>query len=456
MADILKFMHCWCEYNFCSQCQSVLPEDIFWDWSDWNCVIEKDDSTCWNVFIPVWEYNFNNLTICEWVKLRFCWEWVPIIRVKENFINDWCIILRNPLVCCSCTLYEPLLWKQITTTKNDCYDCALTTYNCIYDRVGTPANWKWWAWWAKTNSCSSSYCYCNWEWWCWWWAWLAWSAWWNGTGNGYNTACWWCGWAGWTSAYANAWWGWWWGWGMSRCNYSKAANWWAWQNAPGDWIWWRWWDWAGPGYRCCNLDWWPWGWGWYWYRQWWDWWTGWKSNFNFWWNYYACISHPGWDWWDSYMWKWWNGWAWYYVTNCYWTWGNWWWSYYWDWWQWGLWCTRWGWWWSMFWNWWGTYWTYWSKLWWSSIYWNAWNWSTKWNWMSWWAISWWWSYWLWLFVKNFNLHWQIWWPWFSWTSYSSKSSNIYIVTWREYHCDWCICNKWWSCNWKLYIYNTNY
>lgn len=250
----------------------------FWTWADWDCVIDTDtflDASC--------EYNFNNLTICPDVLVRFEWEWVPTINVRNNFKNCWIIDLRAWYVpnCCQtdCRLIQ---WCEICNQRSDWCACC---------------GWTGWAGWTY-----SSHCWCAWKTWCswdcstWWygWDWWNWNTWW--------TWCPWCApdwcngwdwWRGWSNPNSYSWWGW--GWG----------GWWAWRfwNWWNGWEWWIWDEWAhqhGVGWNGWNS----------WLR--WIWWKGWLwwSTWNNWawngWNWY--IWGEGWDWWEC--WRAWNGWCW--------------------------------------------------------------------------------------------------------------------------------------------------
>lgn len=498
MTDLIKIMHCWCTYNV-NWSSTWISKDIFWDGSDGNCTIEYDASTCWNVFLEARAYNFNNLTICPNVKLRFCWEWVPILRVKNHFVNDWEIILRNPLLCNNSSYTDKYLKASINTKCNYLVSTARNLYNRLSceNLMCSPACW--WLWWPYMwKDC---YRECTWannsyHWWDWWAAWNPWENWcpWYYC-NAACTSYVWAWWAWWTSSYNNAtaWgWGWWsfdsWG----SWHYSGKR----WCNAPWDWIWWDWWAWWSTLRNQCNWccawsyshQWWGWWWGWYWYCQWGNWWD---AGTLYWCNSEYpcqcacwCSSWQWWDWGNSIMWKWGNWWKWRNSWDCWHCWGwMWWCSYYWDWWAWweGL-DTNaickiyhtWKWWCSVFGNWWFWCW------WWNSLYGKWWCWwqDMQWNycwgtWMDWgdvlcgtctgrWWRAWWWVYWLWLFAKSITNNWTIMWRW--WDSWKNICwYRCYIWTdWAQIRmvyencCNtWTICLRgWcWSTNWadwKLY------
>lgn len=445
MADLLKFMHCWCTYTFWNA--KWLPEEAFWDWSDWDCTVCYDAETVWNVFWEAKEYNFDNLTICEWVKLRFCWQWVPIIRVKNCFINEWEINLRAPLLNIWQTIEEKYTWKEISSYKNDCYDIALAHYNTMVsccetlkscltleNLSGVRASW-----WASGQTCAGWFW---WAWWVgWWWTQLNWWAWCNWYA-GYSISSNW--WAAWTSSYENAWWwwGWWWFWAVywSKTMVNEAQ---AWGNA-WDWIWWKWWNWATvilidnsryTDSTLCHAGAWAWWGWWWWYCQWGDWWD--------WWNITACCctnkackSWNWWNWWNSYLWKawkWWSSWWSTTTSNCPGKWWNWWCSYYWDWWD--AWYT-----------------IYWSSIkWWCSIYWKWWS-------VNWWYIaSWyWWDsvYWNWWYASSNcgSVYWwnSYYWNWWGVYAYSGRPGcSVYWNWWDSSSCCHSYTNNWWhSIYWK--------
>ena len=205
-----------CRYNDC----------WFWDWSLWDCVIDENTFLCANC-----DYNFKNLTICEWVLVRFEWQWVPRINVQRKFCNMWTIDLRG--------------WTFVWA----CSKCDWLTGCSVWNNA--------------CQTCYNAMCYG-----CAWWAW-AWSAW-------YENACPWC------NATIGCWWDWgcWgtWRWYTVRwcwkpiCEYCwvrEPQPWWAWSPASwyNGWNGWNWWGWYWDSYAWlsaygCTAAWW---WGWWWY-----------------------------------------------------------------------------------------------------------------------------------------------------------------------------------------------
>ena len=235
----------------------------FWDWSDWDCVIETDTFLNANC-----NYNFKNLTICSWVLVRFCWAGIPRINVQRKFCNMGTIDLRGWTYVWGCSKVDCI--TGCTVSNNYCQ----AEYNALCLGCG----WAWWSddWKAGCNATNG----CWWKWWKWGCDWAEWAdpSWYN-WGNG---ATWWSYWWGTYSC------GWWWGWGWG----------WYWT-----WNWGRWWDWWYSYKWVLYANWWDWGNGWIWWR-WWDWWTWWWSN-----NSYTSTNHAfGWHWGNGYMW--WNWWNW--------------------------------------------------------------------------------------------------------------------------------------------------
>lgn len=309
----------------------------FWTGADWDCVIESDEILCASC-----EYNFNNLTICPNVTVRFCGIWVPTINVRNNFINCWTIDMRSPYL------------EARNTQQTDCrmfWGCALSNSSSNLSWIASEwwcfcgwasrqswrnwygaSDWHWWNggnyWWAWTCYCwmngwnggnSGSDRYDSWAW--WWWAYLF-GRWWNG-GNG--NAYWWDGWHwyyGWNGGDKN---------GACTGGWWNGGNWvirwwdaWGWRASQDYTEIWRWWNWITNVYwlhlnaryiwnNCINSKWWDWwdGWHncWYW-SSWWyspSWWNG--GNWANWWqimvsykNIYIqwCFDVRGWQWW-----KWW-------------------------------------------------------------------------------------------------------------------------------------------------------
>lgn len=265
----------------------------FGDASDGDCVITTNDldSHWFKYFCASCEYNFNNLTICPWVTIRFLWSWVPRINVRNNFVNCGCIELKSWFVSnnnlTDCRLEQ---WCQICNQRCDRWACC---------------GWRWWCGWYNGSPWSSG---CNWTASCGWAGWTGWQ---------------WCAWC--PASWCNGW-KWWSGESSNRCN---GGGWWWWWG--GWWIYWN------------GGDWWD---GWYnWSAQmyWWEWWKGWNSGLfgHAWnggakWNAYSWNGWKGGDWWDG--WIWWNGysvgdrtsdqpWSWWKGVLCGWKWWSWtWWS----------------------------------------------------------------------------------------------------------------------------------
>ncbi len=366
-----------------------------WDWSDWDCVITEDTRLCAK------DWYFNNLTICSWVILSFCWDWMPILHIKNSLCNEWCIHTWSP-DCIPDRYKYHLIWWSVHQIWN----------------VASPYTFSWWgaccgsAWgWRNENWCD----YGSYTWWitcCWnWWGW-AWARWNWGNATEYN---WWAGWS---------WWGWWWFW---ICNW---GDWWAvpcwaydWYNWDWwDWYYWNWWNWwSWPIWvYSCFVSWWN-GWRSYWWN-WWNWGNWSKRNSNSWW--YNCWTW--WKWWDSFYGNWWNGWNWGY-SYC----GS------------GA-----GWW--NGWNW--VWWHYWLVIYATCVYnncimwcwWNGWNWGWPWNLYSW-SNS---NAWCWgngwnganimIFYRECFTQWTIDVHWWSWG-----------CSWWCGGCDWCPWNDWCLILWQF-------
>ena len=334
---------CKCWYRNC----------VFWTGCDWDLVV---NSECldekWNYFLCANKvYEFNNLTIEEWATIRFEWQWVPIIRVRGRFINNWVIDMRWWACTWACCFVDDVSWATIQNSSCNWSPCAWWTGwasawdHCYWDPWAwkTGCNWTatcWWAWW---DACSSSQCACcgcpadwlnGWAWWHWWWR--TYSGWWWGGGWWW----WWRYWNGWT------WWTWWnyeywyeswngWSWGNSWNFWTWWTWWWSWWSWSSWWagwkwfIWWKWWNWL--------WNWWN---GWDWVLQGWTgwnstsicgqvWWTGWNAINNMFWlllsarifnNADWVICSKGWNGWDWWNWTWsncntrfscwWHGWNW--------------------------------------------------------------------------------------------------------------------------------------------------
>ena len=224
--------------------------------ADGDVVISQDtflDAGC--------EYNFNNLTILEWVTVRFQGVWTPTINVWNNFKNFGTIDMRAPYL------------QARTDSQTDHWLHNWTSVANQSDSLTWIAS-EWWL-------------YKGWAW--WWWT----SAWSDASdghgGNGWSGAPYdgINGWAGWTSG--SYWTGGWWAFGM-------WTGWAGWTGACG---WWNGWNWF-YGWRWWNVTqrsrfdggWWA---GWKWVIRWWDagWWTGW-CDYNTLWNGGDAITNVYW------------------------------------------------------------------------------------------------------------------------------------------------------------------
>lgn len=197
------------------------------------------------------EYNFNNLTILEWVTVRFQGVWTPTINVWNNFKNFGTIDLRAPYL------------QARTDSQTDHW---LHNWTAVANQSDS-LTWIASEWWLYNG-------------WAWWWWTSAWSDASDGHGgNGWSGAPydWINGWAGWTSG--SYWTGGWWAFGM----------WTGWRGWNGSCGWWNGWNWF-YGWRWWDVTmrsrfdggWWA---GWKWVIRWWDagWWTGW-CDYNTLWN----------------------------------------------------------------------------------------------------------------------------------------------------------------------------
>ena len=291
----------------------------FWDWSDWDCVIEGNTFLCANR-----NYNFKNLTICPNVTVRFRWAWTPRINVQRTFCNMWIIDLRG--------------WDYVWAySKIDCITgCTVSNNYCqtAYNALCLGCGWAWW------QGCYCSGCRgCN-ATWSWWWAWWDWGQGWycyrsDNTNESYATDWW----PWWPADWYNGWNWWYWGewWGSCYKDYSPSSRpwWWGWGGWWYlTWNWWNWWD-----------AWWVYKW-----VVWWKWWDGWNGwIFGRWWNWgqwtttsNSCSwqwDNRGWNGWNGYWWgdgwaAWW-GWSWLDWRKSWsgWDWGNWivcWWNWAWS------------------------------------------------------------------------------------------------------------------------------
>lgn len=224
--------------------------------ADGDVVISQDtflDAGC--------EYNFNNLTILEWVTVRFQGVGTPTINVWNNFKNFGTIDMRAPYL------------QARTDSQTDHWLHNWTSVANQSDSLTWIAS-EWWL-------------YKGWAW--WWWT----SAWSDASdghgGNGWSGAPYdgINGWAGWTSG--SYWTGGWWAFGMwtGWAGWTGACGWW------NGWNWfygWRWWD-VTMRSRF-DGGWWA---GWKWVIRWWDagWWTGW-CDYNTLWNGGDAITNVYW------------------------------------------------------------------------------------------------------------------------------------------------------------------
>lgn len=214
--------------------------------ADGDVVISQDtflDAGC--------EYNFNNLTILEWVTVRFQGVGTPTINVWNNFKNFGTIDLRAPYL------------QARTDSQTDHW---LHNWTAVANQSDS-LTWIASEWWLYNG-------------WAWWWWTSAWSDASDGHGgNGWSGAPydWINGWAGWTSG--SYWTGGWWAFGM-------WTGWRGWNGSCGWWNGWNWfygWRWWDVTMRS-RFDGWWWA-GWKWVIRWWDawWWTG-GCDYNTFWN----------------------------------------------------------------------------------------------------------------------------------------------------------------------------
>ena len=224
--------------------------------ADGDVVISQDtflDAGC--------EYNFNNLTILEWVTVRFQGVWTPTINVWNNFKNFGTIDLRAPYL------------QARTDSQTDHW---LHNWTAVANQSDS-LTWIASEWWLYKG-------------WAWWWWTSAWSDASDGHGgNGWSGAPYdgINGWAGWTSG--SYWTGGWWAFGM----------WTGWRGWNGSCGWWNGWNWF-YGWRWWDVTmrsrfdggWWA---GWKWVIRWWDawWWTG-GCDYNTLWNGGDAITNVYW------------------------------------------------------------------------------------------------------------------------------------------------------------------
>ena len=224
--------------------------------ADGDVVISQDtflDAGC--------EYNFNNLTILEWVTVRFQGVGTPTINVWNNFKNFGTIDMRAPYL------------QARTDSQTDHW---LHNWTAVANQSDS-LTWIASEWWL----------YKGWAW--WWWT----SAWCDASdghgGNGWSGAPYdgINGWAGWTSG--SYWTGGWWAFGMwtGWRGWTWSCGWWA----GGNWFYgWRWWD---VTMRSRFNGWW-WA-GWKWVIRWWDagWWV-WSCDYTEMWNGGDAITNVYW------------------------------------------------------------------------------------------------------------------------------------------------------------------
>ena len=269
---------------------------VFWSGCDGDCVMEWEVYLCANK-----TYEFNNLTICSNARVRFEWQWVPKIRVRNRFINNWIIDTRWWQCTWACSFSEEVTWTTISNLSTNwnprCGGCGwMSAWDHCY---GDPWAWKpwcpwtsncWWNWW---DACSCWYWYTTWcpaDWlngWTWWkWWYKTYSGWWGGGG-------WWWWWR-----FGNGWN--WWQWWAYKTYY--WYNWWQWWNGWNAWYWWRWWNWWDRCGQWAYNYWWSW-WNWYIWWNWTSWWNG------------GCWVIQWWDGWTAPSICWWNGWRWWDAVN---------------------------------------------------------------------------------------------------------------------------------------------
>ena len=308
--------------------------------ADGDCVITTADldSHGYKYLCASCEYNFNNLTICPWVKVRFLWSGVPTINVWDKFINcgeielkSWfvsntcqtdCWLEKWCQICNQCTnwwLFTGGRWwcggwngSAGSAGCNGSSSCGGAGWTGWQWCSGCPASWcngwKWWCW-KSSNNCNGG----GWWWWGGWW-WLYWNGgdWWDGWYNGLSQTCGWEWWKGWNSGCfwkagnggANGW----------ACSWNgwKGGDWWDWyigwnwysvwsRTSDAPWIWWKWilCGWTGGG--ACYYA-----------------WSGGDAITNVYWFHLNarniwnnCVNARWWDGWkggETDYWQSWNGW----------------------------------------------------------------------------------------------------------------------------------------------------
>ena len=301
----------------------------FWNASDGDFVITTSDlDEHWYFYLGASrEYNFNNLTICPGVTVRFLGSGVPTINVRNNFKNFGCIELKA--------------WFVSNSSQTDCRlerGCEICNGNT--DR-GLYQGWRWWAggWNWSQGQAGSPWSFTS--------GWAGWTGW---QGCPWNPADWMNGWKGgcWKSSNnCNG--GWWWWGGGGWWLYWNGGDWWdGWFNGLSQtygWEWWKGWNswlfgrawnggaewWAHSWNGWKGGDGWDWRIGGDWYSVWsrtsdqagvgWKWilqgWTGWSASWSYyWWNGGDAITNVYWfhlnarNIWNNYVdARWWNGWT---------------------------------------------------------------------------------------------------------------------------------------------------
>ena len=192
--------------------------------ADGDCVITTADldSHWYKYLCASCEYNFNNLTICPWVEVRFLWNWVPTINVWDKFINCGCIDLRA--------------WYVANATETDCWLEKGCTICNQWNSIDLCCGGAWWLWatYSEWRVGWTGATWCPWTASCWWaggggWSWYPWWAgcpWWS--------PIWENGWNGWRWWNCSAWYSWWWGgwWGGWWWMYWNGGN--GWNGGAGD------------------------------------------------------------------------------------------------------------------------------------------------------------------------------------------------------------------------------
>lgn len=270
---------------------------------DWDCVITEDTFLC-----ACKEYEFNNLTINQWVLVRFEWAGTPTIRVKRKFCNMWTIDLRWWTFVWACSETD-VYTSTVIANNSDCASYNAMCFGCWWAGWWGCAWWnattgQWWDWWNATNGCYSVAPTCH-----------DWFNGWNGAEwescarNNRQCHSWWWGWWRYTWNWGN-----WWYWSSWSTSDNYSMDWWQWWAGGNGWIWWRWWDWGhwGNGYASApSWNWWngyigwdgwdvSWGrdcmhrWGtgnwWNWIIQWWKWWGSFKT-WSRWWQWGNAINN---------------------------------------------------------------------------------------------------------------------------------------------------------------------